>query len=85
MGHIEAPPTFKRVVPGKPLLSVVYVQTARIADMINKQYSTATMQYHLRDMPQVGVTLAPTGANLPPGFPDGDPVKDLFDWITNLK
>jgi hypothetical protein len=85
MGHVEAPPTFKRVVPGKPLLSVVYVQAARIADMINKQYSMGATQYHMRDMPPVGVTLAPTGANLPMGYPEGDPIKDLFDWITALK
>jgi hypothetical protein len=85
MGHIEAPPGFKRVVPGKPLLSVVYVQAARIADTVNKQYSKPPLEYHLRDMPPVGVTLTPSGANLPPDYPDGDPVKDLFDWITTLK
>jgi hypothetical protein len=85
MGHIEAPPGFKRVIPGKPLMSVVYVQAAKIAAMVNKQYSTPTKQYMLRDMPPVGVTLAPTGANLPPGTAGGDPIKDLFDWITALK
>jgi hypothetical protein len=85
MGHIEAPPGFKRVIPGKPLMSVVYVQAAKMAAMVNKQYSTPTKQYMLRDMPPVGVTLAPTGANLPPGTAGGDPIKDLLDWITVLK
>jgi len=86
MGHVVAPMGFQRVVPGKPLLSVVYVQAARIAAMINKQYSKpGGEQYMLRDMPPVGVTIAPTGAGLPPGYPEGDPIKDLFDWITALK
>jgi hypothetical protein len=82
MGHIEAPPGFKRVIPGKPLMSVVYVQAARIAAMVNAQFSTPMKPYMLRDMPPVGVTVVPASAT---GYPEGDPIKDLLDWITALK